>query len=288
MADNSVWTIKKILIWTTGYFEKHGIDSARLDAELLLSHVLGKSRIYLYTEFQRILAAKELALFKKYIQKRIEGFSAAAIIGKKEFMGLTLKVNEQVLIPRPDTETWLEKVIQYYRNETGLKVADLGTGSGAILVGFLYYCRDAVGVGVDISTEALKIAEENGQNLKITDRVEWRQGDYLKAFDEEDIFDGIFSNPPYIPTKDIGGLSREVKHEPRLALDGGTDGLYFYHLLAKGAAEHLKPGGFLAVEFGIGQATDILEMFRKSAQYEDFEVIKDYGGIERALYCRKK
>ena len=248
MADNSVWTIKKILIWTTGYFEKHGIDSARLDAELLLSHVLGKSRIYLYTEFERILAAKELALFKKYIQK----------------------------------------VIQYYRNETGLKVADLGTGSGAILVGFLYYCRDAVGVGVDISTEALKIAEENGQNLKITDRVEWRQGDYLKAFDEEDIFDGIFSNPPYIPTKDIGGLSREVKHEPRLALDGGTDGLYFYHLLAKGAAEHLKPGGFLAVEFGIGQATDILEMFRKSAQYEDFEVIKDYGGIERALYCRKK
>ena len=164
MADNSVWTIKKILIWTTGYFEKHGIDSARLDAELLLSHVLGKSRIYLYTEFERILAAKELALFKKYIQKRIEGFSAAAIIGKKEFMGLTLKVNEQVLIPRPDTETWLEKVIQYYRNETGLKVADLGTGSGAILVGFLYYCRDAVGVGVDISTEALKIAEENGQN----------------------------------------------------------------------------------------------------------------------------
>lgn len=106
-------------------------------------------------------------------------------------MGLTLKVNEQVLIPRPDTETWLEKVIQYYRNETGLKVADLGTGSGAILVGFLYYCRDAVGVGVDISTEALKIAEENGQNLKLTDRVEWRQGDYLKAFDEEDIFDGI-------------------------------------------------------------------------------------------------
>ena len=125
----------------------------------------------MYTEFERILAAKELALFKKYIQKRIEGFSAAAIIGKKEFMGLTLKVNEQVLIPRPDTETWLEKVIQYYRNETGLKVADLGTGSGAILVGFLYYCRDAVGVGVDISTEALKIAEENGQNLKITDRV---------------------------------------------------------------------------------------------------------------------
>lgn len=180
------------------------------------------------------------------------------------------------------------KVIQYYRNETGLKVADLGTGSGAILVGFLYYCRDAVGVGIDISTEALKIAEENGQNLKITDRVEWRQGDYLKAFDEEDIFDGIFSNPPYIPTKDIGGLPGEVKHEPRLALDGGTDGLYFYHLLAKGAAEHLKPGGFLAVEFGIGQATDILEMFRKSAQYEDFEVIKDYGGIERALYCRKK
>ena len=146
MADNSVWTIKKILIWTTGYFEKHGIDSARLDAELILPSKFGVIIIYIKSSPSSIKTdIVDLLIipyrFKKYIQKRIEGFSAAAIIGKKEFMGLTLKVNEQVLIPRPDTETWLEKVIQYYRNETGLKVADLGTGSGAILVGFLYYCR---------------------------------------------------------------------------------------------------------------------------------------------------
>lgn len=287
MVDNSIWTIKKILLWTTQYFEKHGIDSARLDAELLLSHVLGKSRIYLYTEFERILDIKELSLFKSYIQKRVEGFSTAAIIEKKEFMGLTIHVNENVLIPRPDTETWLEKIIQYHRSEVGIKVADLGTGSGAILLGFLYYCKGVLGIGIDISTEALEVAKENGKNLKVEERVEWRKGNYLDALGEE-VFDGILSNPPYIPTADINKLSVEVRHEPQIALDGGADGLSFYRLLAKRAGGHLNSGGFLAVEFGIGQAADILRMFQESGEYENFEIIKDYGGIKRALYCRKK
>lgn len=288
MAGSTIWTIKKLLLWTTHYFQEHHLDSPRLDAELLLAHVLHKQRIYLYTDFDLIVEPSELSLYREYIKKRVSGVSTAAIIGEKEFMGLTFKVNEDVLIPRPDTETWLEKVIQYHRNEQGLTVADLGTGSGAILLSFLYYCREDTGVGVDISERALALAEENGKNLKMDDRVTWRRGDYLTALEEGELFDGILTNPPYIPTGDIRGLAEEVRHEPMNALDGGADGLTFYRKLAEGAAEHLKDGGFLAAEFGIHQAADVVNLLKETGKFDSFEVITDYGGIERAVYCRKK
>lgn len=288
MAGSTIWTIKKLLLWTTHYFQEHHLDSPRLDAELLLAHVLHKQRIYLYTDFDLIVEPSELSLYREYIKKRVGGISTAAIIGEKEFMGLTFKVNEDVLIPRPDTETWLEKVIQYHRNEQGLHVADLGTGSGAILLSFLYYCREDTGVGVDISEKALALAEENGKNLKMDDRVTWRRGDYLTALEEGELFDGILTNPPYIPTGDIKGLAEEVRHEPMNALDGGADGLTFYRKLAEGAAEHLKDGGFLAAEFGIHQAADVVNLLKETGKFDSFEVITDYGGIERAVYCRKK
>lgn len=288
MAGSTIWTIKKLLLWTTHYFQEHHLDSPRLDAELLLAHVLHKQRIYLYTDFDLIVEPSELSLYREYIKKRVSGISTAAIIGEKEFMGLTFKVNEDVLIPRPDTETWLEKVIQYHRNEQGLYVADLGTGSGAILLSFLYYCKEDTGVGVDISEKALAVAEENGKTLKMDDRVTWRRGDYLTALEEGELFDGILTNPPYIPTGDIRGLAEEVRHEPMNALDGGADGLTFYRKLAEGAAEHLKDGGFLAVEFGIHQAADVVNLLKETGKFDSFEVITDYGGIERAVYCRKK
>lgn len=288
MAGSTIWTIKKLLLWTTHYFQEHHLDSPRLDAELLLAHVLHKQRIYLYTDFDLIVEPSELSMYREYIKKRVSGISTAAIIGEKEFMGLTFKVNEDVLIPRPDTETWLEKVIQYHRNEQGLYVADLGTGSGAILLSFLYYCREDTGVGVDISEKALALAEENGKNLKMDDRVTWRRGDYLTALEEGELFDGILTNPPYIPTGDIRGLAEEVRHEPMNALDGGADGLTFYRKLAEGAAEHLKDGGFLAAEFGIHQAADVVNLLKETGKFDSFEVITDYGGIERAVYCRKK
>lgn len=288
MAGNTIWTIKKLLLWTTHYFQEHHLDSPRLDAELLLAHVLHKQRIYLYTDFDLIVEPSELAQYREYIKKRVSGISTAAIIGEKEFMGLTFQVNEDVLIPRPDTETWLEKVIQYHRNEQGAKVADLGTGSGAILLSFLYYCKEDTGVGVDISKKALAVAEENGKNLKMEDRVTWRKGDYLTALEEGELFDGILTNPPYIPTGDIAGLAEEVRHEPMTALDGGRDGLDFYRKLAGAAADHLKEGGFLAAEFGIHQADAVVNLLKETGKFDSFEVITDYGGIERAVYCRKK
>lgn len=287
MAGNTLWTIKKLIDWTTQYFRNHAIEDPRLDVELLLSHVLKKQRIFLYTDFEQIVNPEELAQFKSYIQKRVKGISTAAIIGEKDFMGLTFHVNENVLIPRPDTETWLEKVIQYHRGDPDIEVADLGTGSGAILLSFLYYCKEAKGVGVDISPKALEVAKENGEQLKLSDRATWLDGDYIDALPAETLYDGILTNPPYIPSADISGLAQEVRSEPLLALDGGDDGLIFYRRLAEKAADHLKPGGFLAMEFGIHQWEPILDLFKATGQFEDFEVIKDYGGIERAIYCKK-
>ena len=288
MAANTLWTIQRLLAWTTQYFQNHEIESPRLDAELLLAKVLHKQRIFLYTDFEEIVNPEELALFKSFIQKRVKGISTAAIIGEKEFMGLTFHVNEDVLIPRPDTETWLEKVIQYHRNDGAIEVADLGTGSGAILLSFLYYCKEAKGVGIDISEKALAVAKENGKELAMEERAAWTLGDYIDALPEGVLYDGILSNPPYIPREDIAYLQEEVKHEPMLALNGGEDGLVFYRRLAEKAAAHLKEGGFLAVEFGIHQWEDILSLLKETGEFEDFEVIKDYGDIERAIYCRKK
>lgn len=288
MAANTLWTIQRLLAWTTQYFQNHEIESPRLDAELLLAKVLHKQRIFLYTDFEEIVNPEELALFKSFIQKRVKGISTAAIIGEKEFMGLTFHVNEDVLIPRPDTETWLEKVIQYHRNDGAIEVADLGTGSGAILLSFLYYCKDAKGVGVDISEKALAVAKENGAELAMDARASWLVGDYIDALPEGTLYDGILSNPPYIPRADIAHLQEEVKHEPMLALYGGEDGLVFYRRLAEKAAQHLNEGGFLAVEFGIHQWEEILSLLKETGEFEDFEVIKDYGDIERAIYCRKK
>ena len=215
MAANTLWTIQRLLAWTTQYFQNHEIESPRLDAELLLAKVLHKQRIFLYTDFEEIVNPEELALFKSFIQKRVKGISTAAIIGEKEFMGLTFHVNEDVLIPRPDTETWLEKVIQYHRNDGAIEVADLGTGSGAILLSFLYYCKEAKGVGIDISEKALAVAKENGKELAMEERAAWTLGDYIDALPEGVLYDGILSNPPYIPREDIAHLQEEVKQVHR-------------------------------------------------------------------------
>lgn len=288
MENNRIWTIKDLIGWTTDYFRKHHIESPRLDAELLLAHVLKKTRIFLYTDFDLIVNPAELAQFREYIKERVGGYSTAAIIGEKDFMGLTFRVNPDVLIPRGDTETWLEKVIQYHQNETNLKVADLGTGSGAILLSFLYYCKESTGIGVDISEKALETARSNGELLGLNGRAEWRKGNFMEALQEEECFDGILSNPPYIPSEDIGGLDEEVKREPHLALDGGEDGLDFYRILALRAASFLKPKGFLALEFGIRQADSVYGLLKDTGDFDSFEIIKDYGGIDRAVYCRKK
>lgn len=286
MGASEIWTIKRLILWTTDYFRRHGIEEARLDAELLLGHVLGKPRIYLYTNYDQIMNREELARYRELIRKRAEGYCTAVLIGEKEFMGICFLVNEHVLVPRPDTEAWLEKVIQCFRNLPDIRMLDLGTGSGALAVSFLSFCREARGVAVDISEEALTVAKGNAESAGVAERLEFRQGDFLEALQAGETFDVILSNPPYIPTADLAGLAPEVRREPALALDGGPDGLKFYRLLGEKAAEFLKPGGLLAAEVGIHQSEAVAALFRAGG-LEEVHCLKDYGGIERAVCGRR-
>lgn len=286
MSGSEIWTIKKLIQWTAGYFRNHGVEEARLDAELLLGYVLGKPRIYLYTNYDQIMNKEELARYRELIRRRSAGYCTAVLIGEKEFMGIPFRVNEHVLVPRPDTEAWLEKVIQRFRNLPDISVLDLGTGSGALAVSFLYYCKEARGVAVDISEKALETAKTNGERAGISDRVEFRRGDFLDALREDEQFDVILSNPPYIPSGDIDGLAEEVRREPRIALDGGPDGLKFYRTLGEKAVRFLRPGGLIAAEVGIGQAETVRAFFENGG-LTDIEIIPDYGGVDRAV-CGKR
>lgn len=286
MSGSEIWTIKKLIQWTAGYFRNHGVEEARLDAEILLGYVLGRPRIYLYTNYDQIMNKEELARYRELIRRRAAGYCTAVLIGEKEFMGIPFRVNEHVLVPRPDTEAWLEKVIQRFRNLPDISVLDLGTGSGALAVSFLYYCKEARGVAVDISEKALETAKTNGERAGISDRVEFRRGDFLDALREDERFDVILSNPPYIPSGDIDGLAEEVRREPRIALDGGADGLKFYRALGEKAACFLRPGGLLAAEVGIGQAETVRTFFENGG-LTDIEIIPDYGGVDRAV-CGKR
>ena len=286
MNAPEIWTIQRLITWTTGYFRSHGIDEARLDAELLLGYVLQKPRIYLYTHFDQIMDRAELARYRELIQRRAAGYCTAVLIGKKEFMGIDFVVDEHVLVPRPDTEAWMEKLIQRFRSLPNVTLLDLGTGSGALAVSFLYYCREARAVAVDISAEALAVAQRNAEAAGVADRIIFRKGDFLEAVNTNETFDLIVSNPPYIPTEDIKGLAQEVRREPALALDGGPDGLRFYRILGERAVRYLRPGGILAAEVGIHQAEEVKALFAAGGLSE-VQCIRDYGGIDRAVWGKR-
>ncbi|MBQ1875417.1 MAG: peptide chain release factor N(5)-glutamine methyltransferase [Selenomonas sp.] len=288
-----VWTIGRILKWTEQFFAQKGIESPRLDAEVLLGHLLKKERIYLYVHFDEPLEKDELAAFHKMIKQRVSRVPVAYITGEKEFMGLPFKVTPATLVPRPDTEILVQAAIDALRNmhpEEGerLTFADIGTGSGAICLSILHELPEARACTVDISEEARAVAEENAGSLGVQDRVEFFTGDLLAPLAGR-TFDAILSNPPYIPTADLAGLQEDVqKYEPRSALDGGTDGLDFYRRLTEEAPALLKRGGFLAVEVGIHQAEEVSALFMVHPDIQSTEIVKDLAGIPRVVMAYKE
>ena len=299
---NEIWTIGRILKWTENFFKEKGIESPRLDAEVLLGHVLEKERIYLYVHFDEPLQPQELADYREAIKQRIRRVPVAYIIGKREFMGLTFHVTEDTLVPRPDTEILVQAAIERLKKMSGAEeahpvhFADIGTGTGAICLSVLHYLPQATADTVDISEAARKVAEENAEALDVKGRVTFYTGDLLAPLASQDgaasgkaRYDAILSNPPYIPDADIEGLAPEVRcKEPRTALSGGADGLDFYRRLVADSPALLKDDGFLAVEVGIHQAQDVAKMAAQSGSFARTEVIKDYGGIERVVVAWKK
>jgi len=280
--SKEVWTIETILNWTRRYFGEKGVENPRLDAEVLLSHIIGKDRLYLYVHFDQPLEDKELTAFRMAVKQRAARLPVAYIIGTKEFMGLDFQVSPAVLIPRPDTEILVEVALKRLATIESPQILDIGTGSGAICISMLVKLPSARGVTVDVSSSALAVAKLNAEKHQVTERLTFCHGDLFAPIQEQG-FHAILSNPPYIPEADIAGLTPEVRQEPSQALIGGADGLDFYRRIIREARKYLATGGFIAMEVGIGQAQFVAAMAQETGFFKVSQIVKDYGGIERVV-----
>lgn len=284
----------------TDIIKSAGIETPALEAGVILCHVLGCDKVYIYTHGDVELQPEKEKEYFELLERRVSGMPVQHITGCQEFMSLTFKVNEHVLIPRQDTEILVETVIEWIKKEWAknqkeqagnkVRIMDMGTGSGCIAVSLAYYIENSFITAVDISEMALKTAISNAQANNVADRITFIHSDLFKDIPEEyrrRIYDVIVSNPPYIPTDDIKHLKREVKcFEPVAALDGGRDGLEFYRSIISEADDFLKPGGLLALEVGFGQADVVSELMK--GKFEDVRKIKDLSGTERVVSGRRK
>jgi release factor glutamine methyltransferase len=273
------WTILQVLRWTAGRFERRGIASARLDAELLAARAFGCSRVELYTRHDQPLAERELASYRSLVQRRLAGEPVAYILGHKEFWSLSVEVDSRVLIPRPDTETLVELALALLAEKSAARVADVGTGSGAIAIALKKERMGDEVVAVDISAGALEVARANAGRLGLP--ITFLQGDL--ALPLVGPLDLVVSNPPYIPSGQIDGLPMEVRSEPRLALDGGPDGLDLIRRLAHQARAVLRPLGWLGMEIGGDQAGAATRILRE-AGYAEVGTRRDLEGVERVIF----
>jgi release factor glutamine methyltransferase len=277
------WTILEVLRWTVGRFERQGIESARLDAELLATRAFSRSRVELYTHYDQPLDEAELASYRALVQRRLAGEPVAYILGRKEFWSIDFEVDARVLVPRPDTETLVEQGLEILAKlDKPARIADIGTGSGAIAIALKKERPADDIVAVDASPDALAVAQANATRLKLP--VTFLQGDLVSPL--EGRFDLIVSNPPYIPSKDIDTLSAEVRSEPRMALDGGADGLDLVRRLVIGAMPLLSDDGWLAMEIGAGQAEATMGILR-AAGYRAVGSRRDLASIERVVFGQR-
>ena len=280
-------TIAEVLNSATSRLEMCGVDSPRLDAEILLAHVLNCRRLTFYVDAEKILTLEKILRFNELITRRLKKIPVAYLTGSKEFFGLNFAVNDNVLIPRPDTEILTEFVGEYLRGLGGtVNFADLGTGSGAIAVSILKFVKNSRACAVDISPEALEVARFNAAKFHVEDRINFFCGDMFAPLTGK-IFNAVVSNPPYIPTRDLETLQAEVQSEPKLALDGGLDGLNFYRRIINDAPNFLASGGLLAVEVGFNQSADVKNLIVANGNFERVETLKDLANIDRVVVAQK-
>jgi release factor glutamine methyltransferase len=277
-------TVLEVLQSTTGYFQKRHIDSPRLNAEHLLGHVLGRKRMELYLDFERRLRESELAPLRELVKRRGSGEPLQHLLGTVEFCGRSFRCDKRALVPRPETEQLVELLISHFKSEIAYsRMVDVGTGSGVIALTLVAEFPKAEIVGADISEDALILARENAERLGLVDRVRFLRSNLLA--DVQPGFDLIVANLPYVSTEDRQNLSREVLHDPEVALFAGARGDELVRQLITQAPSWLRPGGMLAMEIGIGQSETLLAALA-AKNYRDIWTEKDYSGVIRFLFAR--
>jgi release factor glutamine methyltransferase len=277
-------TVLEVLQSTTAYFQKRNIDSPRLNAEHLLGHVLGRKRMQLYLDFERRLRESELAPLRELVKRRGLGEPLQHLLGTVEFCGRSFRCDKRALVPRPETEQLVELLISHLKSKIAYsRVVDVGTGSGVIALTLAAEFPKAEVVGADISEDALMLACENAERLDLADRVRFLRSNLLESVQSG--FDLIVANLPYVSTDDRQNLSREVLHDPEVALFAGARGDELVRQLIAQAASWLRPGGMLAMEIGIGQSEALVAALAEK-NYRDISTEKDYSGVIRFLLAR--
>jgi len=286
------WPILKVIRWTDERFQKEGLPTPRLDAEVLLAAALGFDRVKLYTHFDQPLRAEELSQFREMVQRRLKREPVAYILGQKEFWSLSFRVSRDVLIPRPETETLVAEGVSLLASMNieagGPRILEIGTGSGAISVALTKEIPSAKIIATDISEKALDLATENAARHGVQDRIRFIRGDLFSPLKKGQSFHLILTNPPYISRKQRPDLLPEVRDfEPRLALDGGEDGLDFYRQALPQAGDFLLAGGWFLGEIGAGQDRGVQGIAERGAFLRDFGFALDLARIKRVFKARK-
>jgi release factor glutamine methyltransferase len=251
--NTTTWTTAAVLEWTIKRFAEAKIEAARLEAQVLLAHAIACTRVQLYTQFDRPLDEAELARARALIKRRLAGEPLAYLVGTQEFWSLSFFVDPTVLIPRHDTETVVQTVLDNVDRKAPHRILDVCTGSGILAVTLARELAASTVVAIDVSAAAVAVAARNAEHNKVADRVTFHTGDLLAPLAPADTFTIVVSNPPYIPSAVIPTLDREVQHEPALALDGGADGLDLVRRLLAALPPHLAPGELVALEHGHDQ-----------------------------------
>jgi len=276
-------TVLEVLQATTGYLKKHNIDNPRLNAEHLMAHALGRKRIELYLDFDRNLTETELEPLRELVKRRGEGEPLQHLLGTVEFCGLAFVCDKRALVPRPETEQLVELLIAEYVRSPDSKIVDVGTGSGVIALSLAAKFPLAQVFAVDVSDDALALARENATRLGLSPQVVFLKSNLFENV--EGTFDVIVANLPYVSTQDRNTLSREVLHDPEIALFAGAQGDELVRDLIRQATSRLAPGGVLALEIGLGQS-DALFVALAEKNYRDICSKHDYNGVTRFLFAR--
>jgi release factor glutamine methyltransferase len=277
------WTIRSLLAWMAQDFSALGLDTPRLDAEVLIAHVLGIDRVRLYMDLDRPLAAAELAEIRALVVRRRRREPVAYIVGQREFYRRAFAVSSAVLIPRPDTETLIERALELLPSAAPARVLDLCTGSGAIAVTLAAERPLSHVTATDLSSDALAVARGNAQRHGVLERMRLLQGDLFAALPPGERFELLVANPPYVRAGDVAGLAPELHHEPVLALSGGDSGLDVLTRLCDEAAGWLSEQGVLLFEVGAGQAPQVAERLARQPGLAEVRSHRDLGGVERVV-----